>query len=143
DALDAAQDPVDRLHDVRIEMDRVDDLHVAAPRQFAEGGTDLLKPSAETLATVAGGQDQALAGDGTGQLCIEADAQAIAGLDASPHVEHGVDYGVSRDGDPILGHSFGQEIFTGRGGGGEVALSYDAGDAPVHFLGPRRIDVAR
>ena len=58
DIFDMAQDAVNRLADVRIEMDRIDNLHVVVLRRdFSQRVTDLFKTPAKAFATVAGDQN--------------------------------------------------------------------------------------
>ena len=58
DIFDMTQDAVNRLADVRIEMDRIDNLHVVVLRRdFSQRVTDLLKTPAKAFTTVAGDQN--------------------------------------------------------------------------------------
>lgn len=54
DVFNMAKDAVDRLADVRIEVDRIDNLYIdVLRRNFSQRVTDLLKTPAKAFATMA------------------------------------------------------------------------------------------
>ena len=54
----AVEGPVDRLRDVGVKVDRIDDFNVVAAGELGQGGANILETGAEILAPVPGHQDQ-------------------------------------------------------------------------------------
>ena len=138
-----AQDAAHRLLHVGVEVYRVHDLDVASRSELRQRPADVLEPLAEALAAVPGDEHEALARVQEGELRVERSAQGRVRVEAGDHREERVDDGVARDQDGRVVHTLAQQVLARLLGGGEMVPGDAGGEAAVHLLRPRGVDVAR
>ena len=143
DILDILEDTPGRTLDIGVQVDRIDNLHIAAQRQRAHGGTDFFQTPALILATVAGDENQLLVAvqkpESLGHLCFG--LRIAQGMVAHP--KEGIDDGVTGNLDTIFIDAFPAQVRCRTAGRGEVQGRERSRDLAVHLLGPWRVDIAR
>src|SRR5436190_21743149 len=130
----------DRLYGlsyVRIQMDRINELHVwKLDGQIPDRQAQLAKRVAEAFASVRGDQHDWMLARDAGQ---GASLPVVGTVD---DVVQRVDHRVARDVDVLLGAPLVEQRAGGNGGRREVRVSEDIGNAPIHLLWKRTVFVA-
>jgi hypothetical protein len=126
---------------VRIQMDRIDDLHVATLREAHQRRADIAQAAAETLAPMAGDENQMLRWIEKRKARIERAAQCVLRIDALRDGVQRIDHRVAGD-ERASVQRFLHEIRMRTRGRDEHHVAYDIDEAPVHFFRPRAAHVA-
>src|SRR5579862_3939735 len=110
----------DRLH-IRIRMNGIDHVNVAAVGDLRESLADSLEPLTEAFAPVRGDQDQPFAR--ALRITIEARAvgRQLAALETVANVEHGIDSGIASN-PQVFGDAFTAEILRRSRRGSEMQV---------------------
>ncbi|MCY1404677.1 hypothetical protein D9M71_198920 [compost metagenome] len=66
----------------------------------------------------------------------------LAFVQVFAHPQQGIDHGIAGHGHVLQRHTFVQQVVASLVGGREMQVGDDAGQAPVGFFGPRRLEVA-
>ena len=109
--------------DVGVAVNGVNDFHVAAFRDHAQGSANVLETLPEALPAVGCHHDQALIGGGKAPVA----ARELARDQPVPHMQHRVDTRVSRDMNGSSGNPFTQQIGARPLGGGQMQRRQPAG----------------
>jgi len=138
----AAQDLVDRLPDVGVEVHRVEEGGLReAPRQLRDRLAYGFESGAEVLAAVAGDQNQAWAVSGRQGLGEAGDGRRVL-LDDVPREEERVDDRVARDEDALRRDPLLEQVLPVQFRGREVQCGQARRKHPVGLFGPGRVEVA-
>ncbi|MNE36713.1 hypothetical protein D3C80_1305340 [compost metagenome] len=142
DVVDVGQQAVDRFAHVRVEVDRVDDVHIRElTRGLHQSLADALEAAPEVFAAVAGDQHHAALGVQEAELVFELAFQRGA-FQLADHFQQRVDHGVAGGVDGRGVGTFTQQVVLRGGGWREVQGGQRAGQAAVAFFRPWRIQVA-
>ena len=126
----AGKVPVNRVHDMRVSMNGINELNVAPVREAEQAAADAFEGGSEALAAMRGDDDELFAG-------IEVPPIAtfqFTGLQPVPDLKHGVDAGIPGNPDPALRYTFAAEIVCGAPGRGEMKRGQFSGKDPVHLF---------
>ncbi|MNV06866.1 hypothetical protein D3C71_972660 [compost metagenome] len=138
-----AEDAVNRLADVRVEVDRIDDLDVRVLRgDFRQRMADLLKTTAKALAAVARHQNHLFARAEEGVTFRQLFAQRVAGHHAIAHPYQRVNHRIAGDENFVVANVFAQQVLAGVFGWRKMVHRQMPGECPVGFFRPGRIKIA-
>ncbi|MNF88705.1 hypothetical protein D3C84_712040 [compost metagenome] len=142
--VDAGQESIDGLANIRIEVDGVDDFDVGKFfRRREQCLADFFKSVTEAFAAMAGDQDDSLPFTQEGELLVKLLLQGGAVFNSRHDVQQGVDHCVARDVNALSGDPFPEQILTGGVCRGKVQGCQSAGQLAVGFFWPGRIEIAR
>ncbi len=128
--------------DVRVEVDRIDDLHVAPRGEAQQAARDPFQAAVEILPPVAGDQDQPLRRIRARQVPVDRRGAGRVGVQDADRIQQRVDHRVAGDHDARGVDAFAQQVVARLGGRREVQVGEHGGEPAVHFLRPGGVDVA-
>ena len=137
--LPIAQEPIHRALDVRIEMHGIDE--VAIREAIGKAGycpTNVFKASAKAFATMTGNENQSTLRE-IPMFLFPATTILTLSIQCC---KQSVDDRVSRQPNRCRRHSFGRENLHRPHSWGTIKGSGKISYAPVHFLGPGRVEIA-